>query len=115
MKAKTLQRLIWRANGPDRITDILIQLPDNEPPVDFDVEVFEEHTANPLLIVMPKPRIEGHVWDVSTNVITSSPSVMPPGEYAVTIDPALLVKVATGQVPASRLAVRDGALVDFKA
>lgn len=119
MNRKQLMRAIWRAqypqgggplNGDGNTVDILIQLPDNEPPVNFTAEVFED-----TVILFPTPPIAGHGWDHNTNVITSSPSAMPPGEYAVTIDPDLLVRVAKGKVPVSRLAVRDGALVDFKA
>jgi hypothetical protein len=53
--------------APDRRDNIvLIQLPDDEPPVQFQAEWFED-----TLILFPVPQAPHTVWDHETNVIKS--------------------------------------------
>jgi hypothetical protein len=47
--------------------EILIQLPDNEPPVDFELEQFED-----LTIIYPKPPAPLKTWYHNTNIIKAS-------------------------------------------
>ena len=64
--------------------DVSIQLPDNEPPVDFVVEHFDNQhpmtdagkdylSRNPYpdsIILLPLPPVDGAVWDHDNNIIT---------------------------------------------
>jgi hypothetical protein len=73
-----LNNLPWDA-------DVTIQLPDNEPPLDFVLEFYRkdgtvesfkpspfsvEYLSDESLVVFPVPPVEGAVWDHDNNVIT---------------------------------------------
>lgn len=49
-------------------TPVTIQLPDDQPPVDFVLEYYDHDMAN----IFPLPP-KGQVWDHHTNVIYHSP------------------------------------------
>lgn len=56
---------------------VLIQLPDNEPPVQFVAEDIDG-----TIVLFPLPPVEGMVWEHDTNVIKYGPltsTTPPPG------------------------------------
>ena len=67
----TVKELTRRLSTLPGDAEVLIQLPDDGPPVDMTVDYFPDD-VDPLLIVFPTPPDSAAVWDTDTNVITSS-------------------------------------------